>query len=221
MLIFVDRRIRESEIRQVQDFPKRFDILTLLVFLLSNRQFRRYARAFLASLESVLVDTVEVPTLKTVLADLDSGFVLLGGVGTGKTTLMQMAAAHKARDFLEAPRKHKLPVLFPLRRWLFDRTLEQAIQDHVSSYAPVSRRALRNALTRGQLIVIFDEVNEVFDDHSPNFDSQFEDLRQKFPRVAWTLSSGDMPVPTGLKLVDLSPPTDKEIREILRRRRSK
>jgi hypothetical protein len=112
VLIFVDRRLRAAEIRQIRRAPRTLGYMALLLISPRHRQLQRYVRAFLVALQPVIEEKVVPRDLKTLLPADGSGFVLLGDPGTGKTTRLQMLAADWARGFLANPTL-KTPVLFP------------------------------------------------------------------------------------------------------------
>jgi hypothetical protein len=103
--------------------------------------------------------------------------------------------------------------------------LEDFIFEHINNYGIFSRRSFRLAFERGQVICILDGADEVGDvlnaaesngSRKSEFLKQFEELREKYPRVAWTMSTRpDGPIPAShMEIVDLPPLTDDESHEI-------
>jgi hypothetical protein len=218
LLVFVDRKLRETEIQQIRRIPKTLGVRTLLAVSPRHRQLHLYTRAFLAALDIPLMSKVSPADLQELIRKGETGFVLLGGRGSGKTTRLQMLAAHWANEFLETPTK-KAPVLFPLHRWLPDRSLENAIFEHINSFAPVWNRSFRRTLLEGKAIVILDGADEIFMLSRPSFSSEFPILRASYPAVTWIVSSRpDLPTPVeDLPQLDLSSLTQAEMQEVARR----
>jgi hypothetical protein len=218
ILVFVDRRLRGAEVQQIRGLPRKLGFRTLVTVSPRHRQFYLYTRSFLAALDTALKSKLVPTDINELLQQGESGFVLLGDPGMGKTTRLQMLATYWAREFLETPTK-KTPVLFSLRRWLPDRSLEEAIFEHINGFASVWHRSFQRTLGEGKAIVILDGADEIFMRSRPNFANEFPALRARYPAVTWIVSSRpDMPIPVGdLPQVNLSPLTPEEMREIARR----
>jgi predicted NACHT family NTPase len=160
-----------------------------------HRQLYRYTQSFLKALDSALASKVAPTDLSELVQKSEKGLVLLGNRGAGKTTRLQMLAAHWARMFLDNPTA-KVPILFPLTRWLPDRSLEDAIFEHVNSFGSVGRRSFRKTLKYGQAVVILDGADEIFMPSSPNFyptfSNNFPKVRAAYTAVTWDskLASG-------------------------------
>jgi hypothetical protein len=218
ILILVDRRLRASELQSIRFFPKRVQLMLFLARARRHRQLYRYVRALLASLETLTANKIERQEYANLEPKLLTGFILFGKIGFGKTTWLQIASARLARQYLQDPKRHKIPMLFPLGRWLPDRTLEDALYEHVNSFGKVSRRSFRNTLSAGQVVGIFDGLNEVYQRITPGFYQQFSDIRKAYPKVAWTVSSRpNMPPLDDIESVNLTPPTPEEILAIRQR----
>jgi NACHT domain len=219
ILLLVERRLRASEVHAVRALPRRAGVLVILFFSPRRRQLYQYTRTFLQRLDELVADKLRRPEFDKLHAKLTRGFVLFAGPGYGKTTWLQIAAADLAREHLNAPTRSRVPILFPLRRWLPDRSLEDALFEHINSFRRVSRRAFQSSLKRGELIGLLDGADEVWARHSPGFGSQFSDLRAHYPKVPWTVSSRpNCPTPApDLESVSMTPPTEDEIREIRQR----
>jgi|GEM_PF-2868850 len=219
VLIFVERRLRVSELQQVRRLPKQLRFMVNLGLFPTFRQVYRYGRAFDVQLRQALGHAVEPANVHQLFPKVYNGFVLVARGGIGKTTSLQFAAAKVMQEFLNLPNKKKVPLLFPLHRWRSDhRTLEQALFAHVNSYVKVSHRAFRVAMKHGTFVAILDGADEVSDETGRNFESQFPALRKKYPRVAWSISSRSSPVCiSDLPIVTLSPPTQDEMRKIGKR----
>ena len=218
VLVFVDRRLRAAEIQQIRRAPRTLGYKALLVISPRHRQLHRYARAFLAALQPAIEAKIVPRDLKKLLPADGLGFVLLGNAGTGKTTRLQMLAADWAREFLASPTK-KAPVLFPLRSWLPDRTLKEAIFEHLNGFSHVWRWCFERTLRDGKAILILDGADEIFMQERPNFSNEFPGLRTAFPAITWIVSSRPaMPTPVAdLPQINLSPLTEDEMQEIVRR----
>lgn len=185
----------------------------------TKRQVYRYGRALDLQLREALKLAVEPTNVRQLFPKVYNGIMILAPAGSGKTTSLQFAAAKISQEFWDAPSIKRVPLLFPLRRWLPDRTLEQALFEHVNSYVKVSKRAFRAAMRRGKFVGILDGADELLNDTYRVFGDQFAALRKRYPQVTWSVSSrSNHPVPVSdLTLVTLSTPTQEEIREIQKR----
>jgi predicted NACHT family NTPase len=146
------------------------------------------------------------------------GFVLLAGPGEGKTTWTQFAAANLSRKYISFEPEGRVPILFSLVRWLPDRSLHEALHETFASYAPCGRWVFDRLLKSGNVVVLLDGYDELWQRDLP-FSEQLHDLRAEYPTVAWTLiSRSDKPTPSDLgERESLTPPTDAELQVIKRR----
>ena len=105
LLVFVDRKLRETEIQQIRRIPKTLGVRTLLAVSPRHRQLHLYTRAFLAALDIPLMSKVSPADLQELIRKGETGFVLLGGRGSGKTTRLQLLAAHGQMSFWKPQRR--------------------------------------------------------------------------------------------------------------------
>jgi predicted NACHT family NTPase len=128
-------------------------------------------------------------------------FVIRGGAGAGKTSLMHWLAVHAARQDFEAPLKHwnsLVPFFIRLRSWV-DKGFP-SVKDFVQ---PIARNILdgipgdwvRQQLDSGCALVLIDGVDEI---PRPKRQPFFEDLQKlvtEFPNAIYITTSR----PAGLK----------------------
>jgi hypothetical protein len=214
ILILVDRRLRRSELAAIRGIPHS---LKVQLFLLNpfERQIYRYTEAFLASALPRLKNVTARPELDTPERLIDTGLLLLGNPGAGKTTWLQSIAAQRADLFIRNPKEKKSPILFPMRSWLPDRTLVEVLHEHMARFARIKMRTFRRGMSKGRFLLILDGVDEATIPYYV-LSSEFEDLRKRFPNTPLTISSRpDRTVPTwsGLAIHNMSPPTAAEIAE--------
>lgn len=89
--------------------------------------------------------------------------VLLGDLGTGKSTLTNFLTYHLARSFRDDPLRHPAPVLIPLKDVRKENSLESMVISHFSSHGlPDIRFSNVIHLVRlGQIILLFDAFDEM------------------------------------------------------------
>jgi len=218
ILVVIDRRLRAQELATLRRLP----VITSRRFvgLLSptRRLGQRYACNLLVALEPLLVGKLELHGFANLEDKVRQGFVLLAGPGEGKTTWTQFAAANLSRKYISFEAEGRVPILFSLVRWLPDRSLHEALHETFASYAPCGRRLFNRLLKSGNVVVLLDGYDELWQRDLP-FTEQLQDLRADYPAIAWTLiSRSDKPTPSDLgECESLTAPTDDELRVIKRR----
>jgi hypothetical protein len=221
ILLLVERRLRQSEVAAILNIPRSVGVSAFLLWP-NERKLYRYTRTFLTQLEPVLAGTFPVKGMEQHAAKFDANMLLLGPGGSGKTTWVQLQAAKRARSFLRAPKESKTPVIFPMRNWLPDRTLEQALEEHVARFSTLGSRAFRKAMKNARFLVVLDGADERPKNMIPGISNQFDELRKKYPDVPWVVTSrSDRPNPVDIKtVVTMEQPTDEEVEQIIRVRKA-
>ena len=218
ILVVIDRRLRTQELATL----KRLPVMTsrrFVWFLSPTRRLgRRYACSLLVALEPLIAGKLELQAFSALEDKVREGFVLRAGAGVGKTTWTQFAAANLSRKYIGFESEGRVPILFSLARWLPDRSLHEALHETFASFAPCGRWLFNRLLKSGNVVVLLDGYDELWNRDLP-FTDQLEYLRAEFPTVAWTLiSRSDKAVPSDLgEAESLTPPTDEEL-EVIRRR---
>jgi predicted NACHT family NTPase len=223
LLIFVDRRLRESEVGRIRRLPGEVGHRSLLFVSPTHRQFHSYTRAFLAKLEGVLASKVPLENLGDLSEKVGQNSIVVGEAGTGKTTRLQMLAAHWARSFVNHEAASKTPILFPLRLWKPEEPLEEALLAHVGGFAHVWRWSFERALKKGKAIVIFDGADQLTDQEAAVFGRELGSLRAKYPATRWIVSTrpGRHAGLEGMEAVTLPPLSPEVLERIAERRRMK
>ena len=221
ILLVVERRLRPSEMRTLRLVPARAKVLSVLVISPRRRQLYKSTRALLARLEELTRDSVRLKEIDDLVLKVSPGFVLTGDPGSGKTTWLQLIARDLASAYLRDPSGSKAPILFTARLWLPDRTLEEALCEHVCAFAPISLHAFRAAMRKGEVIVMLDGVDEVWG-RVPSFPDELERRRTCYPHPGWVLSiRSQYPTPVrDLQVISMRDLTEEEVYTILRRRQA-
>lgn len=91
--------------------------------------------------------------------------LLLGDLGTGKTTLSRFFAYQLARSFLADPLRHPAPVLIPLRKMRKEVSLQSMVISHFAEHGVTSMDFSRFAhlLRTGKVLLFFDAFDEMAD----------------------------------------------------------
>jgi len=221
VLIFVDQRLRAKELAALRRLPvKTRQILLALVFP-TNRVSLRYVRRLLVALGPLVDLKIERSQFVELEANVRTGFVLRAGPGEGKTTWTQMVARSLASRYLLCEEGGRIPILFPLARWMPERRLEDALYETFVVYTRCWRWIFDRLLHTGLIVVLLDGYEELWRAEVP-LEEEVKRLRKIYPRVAWTLTASDeYPDPTDFgRVVTLTQPTDAEraaIRMRLRR----
>lgn len=197
VLIFVDRRLRASEVQALSRLPAAGKLRFKAMILPSHRVAFRYCKSLLQALEPNLPYVVRFPEFDALDTASRSGFVLTGLAGSGKTTWTQLNACGAARRYLAAEPEGRVTLLLPLARWLPDRSLHRALFEGAYGFSACSEWTFNRLLTSGLVVVILDGYDELWNRHLP-LEREHEALKEMFPRVAWVVTSRlNYPLPTG------------------------
>jgi hypothetical protein len=211
VLIFVDQRLRAKELAALRRLPVRTRQILLALVFPTNRVSLRYVRRLLVALGPLVDLKIERSQFVELEANARTGFVLRAGPGEGKTTWTQMVARSLASRYLLCEDGGRIPILFPLARWMPERKLEDALYDNFVVYTRCWRWIFDRLLHTGLIVVLLDGYEELWRAELP-LEEEVKRLRKVYPRVAWTLTATDeYPDPTDFgKVVTLSPPTAEE-----------
>ena len=214
ILTLVDQRLRRSELTAIRDIPRSFKVKLFLLGI-GEREVYRYTEAFLASALQRLKNVTRRPELDEYAPLIEAGFVLLGKPGSGKTTWLQTMAVERAKIFIKDPKENRSPILFPMRTWVPDQTLVEALVEHMNRFNRITMKAFQRGMRKGRFILILDGVDEVETVRYSVLQEQLKKLQKDFSSIPITMSSRpDLPTPLSqLRVVNLSPPTGAEVAE--------
>lgn len=214
VLLFVEKRIRSDEIKAIQQIP----------FPISRVGWlrRQYLKRLLPELESRLKFRLTIPVWEPLETHVREGFALLAPPGSGKTTWLQMVARSLVSKELSNSAEGRIPVIFPLREWRDEHSLEEALLGFVLSFCKCSKKTFKKILSSGKCVLIFDGYDELSDKRSANFLHEVAVLKAKSPSLACSVTSrpqlGHRLEPVFGKSVELPRLTDEQIEEINRLR---
>jgi uncharacterized membrane protein YeaQ/YmgE (transglycosylase-associated protein family) len=219
VIVFIDRRLRESELQAIRAIPRHAVMSLTAMVSPTYRTSIRFAEQTIAASAPLLAHTIVRPSLVPLEQHLTAGFVLLGAGGLGKTTWMQQMSVQFSTRFLSGEKNAALVVLLPLRQWLPDRSLSEAVIEHIVVRTGCSSSLATKLLRRGHRIVLLDGLDELWGQDF-RFEQQFALFRKQYPNVAITVSArSSLPTPDiGLKVVEIPAPTAAEIEQIVRKR---
>lgn len=211
VLIFVDRRLRAKELSALRRLPVRTRQILLALVFPTDRVGLRYVRRLLVALGPLIDLKIERSQFVELEANVRTGFVLRAGPGEGKTTWTQMVARSLASRYLLCEEGGRIPILFPLARWMPERRLEDALYENFVVYTRCWRWIFDRLLHTGLIVVLLDGYEELWREELP-LEEEVKRLRKTYPRVAWTLTASDeYPDPTDFgRVITLSTPTDAE-----------
>ena len=215
VLIFVDQRLRAKELTALRRLPVRTRQILLALVFPTNRVGLRYVRRLLVTLAPLVDLKIERSQFVELEANVRAGFVLRAGPGEGKTTWTQMVARSLASRYLLCEDGGRIPILFPLARWIPERKLDDALYENFVFYTRCWRWIFDRLLHSGLIVVLLDGYEELWRTELP-LNDEVKRLRSAYPRVAWTVTaSNEYPDPTDFgKVVTLSQPTGAELAAI-------
>jgi hypothetical protein len=215
ILVVVDRRLRTREIAAIRGLPVRTTQRVSSLLFPTSRLRLRYARRLLTELEPLVAARIELEQFPMLEEKVREGFVLVSNAGMGKTVWTQIVAANLIRRFMTGQSTGRIPIVFPLARWLQDSPLDDALYEAFNRYTLCRRWLFDRLLRVGNVVIILDGYDELWNRRLP-LDAELKRLRQLFPKIAWTITSrADKPTPAEFgERMTLSAPTDEELAQI-------
>jgi hypothetical protein len=185
----------------------------------SRRAADRYAKSVLLTVTPLIASKVNLAQFHDLENHARTGFVLVGEAGSGKTTWIQIVAESLARKYIQGVDLGRIPIVFPLSRWLPDRKVDKALYETFNDYSPCSRRLFRRVLATRKVVVLVDAYDRTWLPLHPTMETQVKEMMAKYTNVAWTITvRPDVAAPTYAgSAVQLLAPTDAELAEIKRR----
>jgi hypothetical protein len=216
LLIIVDRRIRQSDLRLIQGLSVRAQNRFWVLFAPDTAFVARYSAIFNAQLDVVRPH----PFFRRVSLDRieerhSAGFVLAADAGIGKTATLQDIAVRLARTAITTPRSAPVPVLLPMHRWI-PNDLVDSIAETLNSYSTVSKRTVHRLIELGRIVVLADGVDE-----SPNhkeFKAELDRFRNRFPKIQVIVSTRPYLGFSidGLPVISIDPLTRQETEDFIK-----
>lgn len=221
VLVLVDRRLRSSEIEAIRNLPRTASFQASLWCTPTGRLSQNYCRSLLLTLDKLVGDKFARPTTSTLDAKVLEGFVLLAEAGAGKTTWHQMVARSLASKTLTGDPSGRVPILFTVRHWREDQSLEQELFNLFSSFSNCRRSTFHRLMASGRAVLLLDGYDELWNNRQMPLEAAVAALRAKCPNLKCSITSrSNYPTPNASIFGSshhLPPATDQEIREILLR----
>ena len=192
--MFIPQNVRESQefLPQVYEIPKEYQRKLIesgeLEAELSLEKLKRYKKVY--------TQQPIRPVLEIIKDEKYKYTVILGDPGSGKSTLLQYIAL----EWTELPIKelslHPIPLLIELRTYIQNRdsgeykNFLEFIHKGTGWIGHLNQHYLRKYLNRGQGIVMFDGLDEVFDQRKrENVIAEIHDFTQDYPNVQVIVTS--------------------------------
>jgi hypothetical protein len=213
LLIIIDRRLRESELRAIRRHAGTVAVRLAGLFSKEISTTVSYAQVFGHQLRVIKPEPyLERPALETLLNQYPKGFILHGAPGAGKSTLIQVIAASQAEKVTRQPRRELVPILLPMRSWVEGDLLQQ-VWEEMGRYFPVSRRLFHRWLEQGRVLLIFDSLDE---HRQPELAfKEIERLRDLYPGVVTIVSCRRELDDTDLPKIEMPGLTEVRVQESL------
>lgn len=218
VLVFVDRRLRNAELQALVRLPAAGSLRLKAIIFPSHRVALRYCRSLYQSIEPRMAHIVLLPKFDELDNASRKGFVLRGPPGSGKTTWAQICASNAARRYLAGEKEGRVTILFPLARWLPERSLHQALFEQFYGFAPCTNWTFNRLLKSGRVVVILDGFDELWNRQLP-LREEYAVMKEQFSNISWVLTSRpSYPLPTEFGDVhDMPAPDEEQLQAILTR----
>jgi hypothetical protein len=192
ILIVVERRLRTRELRAIRRVPQTTGLYLAMACFPSVRQIVGFARVLSSQMEAI-EKPYYIPRPKieaAAAAKMEHGFILVGGPGTGKSTLLHRIVLSAAAEAARRPGAARIPILVSARDWRGG-DVEDTLFETMRSYHHVSACTFRKALRKGRLLCVFDSIDEALEPRKRI--EAIKELRRRYPRNAVILSSRPFP----------------------------
>lgn len=210
VLIFVERRIRQSELSAIQQAPIKARMSIVTLFSPSARAAKKYSEAYIAAVDKITTHVIYRDFFVKHESTLVSGCNLLSEPGMGKTTWLQLVASKFCQQFLSTAGGTKIIVLFPLIKWPRSLSLEEALIAHIRSYAGCTDYAARGCLKKKTATIFFDGYDDIFMQQR-GLNNSLRAFREKFTGIPISVASrSNYPTPMSDYQILKIPPLNAE-----------
>lgn len=227
ILIFVDRRLRTSELRTLQQYAETTKVRLTSVFSSDIRSSLQYAKVFHSQLIEIQQKYyVSIPAIEAIPAQHPEGFFLIGLSGSGKSTLLQRIAIENAERVIRQPKMARIPIFLPAILLNNEDDIILCCLREVRKYYLVKRNIFEKWLTAGRITILIDGINENI--NPKLLLKKIVDLRRNYPKIIIIASARDILMTelsleiyeTGLPIIKMPSPSEEEIERIIRIRKS-
>jgi len=190
VFVFVDRKFRANEVGYFK--VKAATLRSLLAMALSPRarHVHRYleytARYFGGSANGFFIHR---PHLQHRLRHETSNLLLVGGPGTGKTTILHYLFSSHAQNALRDVGGGRVPFMVHARNVLTDLPLETNVYLSQRRGATLSEREILQLVHGGRAVLIFDSIDEVGPEALAALRTWIDEVVRRHPRNQIVLSS--------------------------------
>jgi hypothetical protein len=189
ILIFVEERIRQSEVYLLQEYATTTWIRLAQVFSRDIATTVSYAQTYGRQLEKILpVPYIDLLDPEDLLEKYPEGFILYGRPGTGKTVLAQVLANRQTKRVVRAPFKTPIPIF--MRGSYFipqHHSFKDLLYREASKFGDIKRKIFERWIHAGRIFLIIDALDETI-----NIEALLQEIRNikaQYPSVYLVLIS--------------------------------
>ena len=192
--VFIIQNVRQCQeyLPKIHELPKEFQDQ-----LRENGQLGEYSRERIEELERAYTSTVSRSILEIIEEKKENNYlVVLGEPGSGKSTLLKYLAIKWTQLSIKELSVKPIPLLIELREYAQSVVNKECsdflefIHKSPNWVGHLNKQELHEYLTKGNALVMFDGLDEVFDiQQRKTIVKQIHDLTQDYPKIKVIVTS--------------------------------